>query len=145
MKKNCKTLYFRPDFYFETANDFCLHLGISYQDIASLTGYHEKTIEKWIKNDNPKPWLLPFLYAVYGGVISSKSFYGWNLNNGMVNAPGIRYGLTCSQIESYCWHLGTLKQSQATVQHLHKQLAKKNDHRETAVILGLPGNGTKTN
>jgi len=138
MKKKLKKLYFRPDFYYETANDFCLHLGISPEDIANLTGYHHKTAKKWINSNNPPQWLLPFLYAIYGGVISDKAFYGWNLNNGIVNAPGIRYGLTASQIETYCWHLDTLKQSQSHVHHLKKQLTNKKDHQSTAVIINFP-------
>lgn len=125
MKNNLKKFHFQPDFYFETANDFCLHLGISEFDIANLTGYHHKTAKKWIDNDTPPPWLLPFLYAVTGGVISCNSFYGWNLNNGIVNAPGVRYGLTASQIEAYCWHLDILAQAQSKLRGQHKQQAIK--------------------
>lgn len=139
MEKKLKYFSFRPDFYFETATDFCLHLGISIEDIANLTGYHPKTAQKWINNDTAPVWLLPFLYAVYGGVISCSSFYGWNLNDGMVNAPGIRYGLTCSQIETYCWHLDTLKQSQATVRYLEQCQAQKTAVKNTAVIIQFPG------
>jgi len=125
MKKKLKKFHFKPDFYFETANDFCLHLGICKNDIANLTGITPKTAQKWIDNNTPPPWLLPFLYAVYGGVISCKSFYGWHLNNGMVNAPGIRYGLTASQVEAYCWHLDILAQAQSKLRTLQKQQAIK--------------------
>lgn len=120
MKKNLKKFYFRPDFYFETANDFCLHLGYSAKDIADLTGVHPRTAEKWIKTNKPPPWLLPFLYAVHGGVISSKDFYGWRLHDGYVYAPGIRDRLTCSEVESLPWFKQTLKQSHAQYRELKK-------------------------
>jgi len=82
VKKKLKKIYFRPDFYYQTANDFCLlHLGITPEDIAELTGYTTKAARKWIKDDNPPKWLLPFLYAAYGRVISSKGFDGWILND----------------------------------------------------------------
>ncbi len=80
VKKSLKKIYFRPDFYYETANDFCLHLGITPEDIASITGYTTKTAKKWIDTNKPPKWLLPFLYASYGRVISSKGFDGWILN-----------------------------------------------------------------
>ena len=140
MKKKLKKIYFRPDFYYETANDFCLHLGITPDDIANLTGCHTKTASNWIKNDNPPVWLLPFLYAAYGRVISSKGFDGWILNDGLVDTPANRYSLTSVQIETYYWHLDTLKQLQTKLHdYRQKAIAKKNDHQQTAVILQFPG------
>jgi len=133
MKKKLKKIYFRPDFYFESANDFCLHLGLSANDIANVTGVTSKTAENWIKNDKSPPWLLPLLYAVCGGVISCKAFYGWRLNNGTVDAPNTRYPLTASQIEAYCWHLDTLRQSQAHVTKLLDRYPRK-----TAKIYRFP-------
>lgn len=131
--KKVKKIHFRPDFYYETAQDFCFHLGIDAQDIANLTGSHPSTATKWLKNDRCPCWLLPFLYAACGGIISDKAFYGWNLNNGIVNAPGIRYGLTAAQIESYCWHMDTLKQSQALIAKLNNQQQKP-----SAIIIPFP-------
>lgn len=125
MKNNLKKFYFHPDFYYETANDFCLHTGFNKNDIANLTGHHPKTAQKWIDSDKPPRWLLPFLYAVNGGVISCDSFYGWNLNNGLVNCPGNRYGLTGSQIETYHWHLDRLLQA-----HTLNLKLKENQERQ---------------
>ncbi len=133
MKKNLKKVSFRPDFYFETAKDFCFHLGIDQYDIANLTGTHPKTAKKWIDTNKPPVWLLPFLYAVTGGVISSKEFYGWKLDKGVVIAPGNRYPLTASQIESYCWHLDAMRQSQARIAQIELQ-ALKTETIQTAIL-----------
>ena len=143
MENNLKKFHFRPDFYFESASDFCYHLVISKYDIASLTGCHPNTAQKWINSDDPPRWLLPFLYAVCGGVICCDSFYGWKLHDGMIYAPGLRYGLTASQVESFPWYIDTLKQSQARLRKLKKaQAIKKAGCRPS--ILHFPDNGSET-
>lgn len=134
MKNKLKKFYFHPDFYYESTNDFCLHTGFNKNDIANLTGCHPKTAKNWIYSDQPPPWLLPFLYAVYGGVISCDSFYGWNLNKGLLHCPGNRYGLTASQIEAYHWHLDRTLKLQSINRHLQEQQKNKPARLRSVVL-----------
>lgn len=97
--QKCKKIHFHPDFYYETAQDFCFHLGINPDDIANITGHSIATVRRWLKSDTCPPWLLPLLYAATGGVLT-RGFYGWRLNHGLVNTHGLRYPLTASQVES---------------------------------------------
>jgi len=134
MKKKLKNFYFRPDFYYETAKDFCFHLGFNPDDIANLTGVTHKTAAKWINTNQPPPWLLPFLYAVNGGVISCKDFYGWRLADGYVINPGIKKPLTFSEIESLPWYMETMRQYQATIRDMRGQLATKKPVKTGTII-----------
>ncbi|PCI36850.1 MAG: hypothetical protein COB50_04205 [Thiotrichales bacterium] len=122
MKKRIKNIYFKPHFYYETTIEFCLHLGFSANDIAELTGCHVKTSKKWMKSDKPPIWLLPFLYAAAGHVISSKGFEGWKLENSTVYTDNSSEGLKSVQIETYYWHLDILKQA-------HSKLNKTNNRK----------------
>lgn len=110
MEKKLKTFKFKTDFYYETALDFCMHLGYNPYNIATITGYTAATIKRWLKNNNPPPWLLPFLYALAGGQLQ-RGFNDWRLIDGQVFAPGLRYPLTSSQVEAYTWHLSALHQA----------------------------------
>ena len=124
MKNKWKKIYFKPDFYYDSALGFCLHLGIHAEDIAEMTDYSVATVKRWLKDDTAPPWLLPLLYASEGGILG-KGFDGWRLTRGLVCAPGIRYPLTASQVESYTWHLDILHQAHSALeQQRHAQTAR---------------------
>ncbi len=137
MKKKCKNFYFRPDFYFETPRDFCLHLGYSADDVAKLTGVTPRTARRWLAGRPPR-WLLPFLYAVSGGVISCDSFYGWQCRpDGYLYVPGLRTPLTASQVHAMHWTEQTLSECFSHIRHLERELRQAKEKPDAGPALWL--------
>lgn len=133
--RNAKKIYFKPDFYYETTRDFCLHLGYNAQDVAELTGVSVQTARRWIRSDNPPRWLLPFLYATSGRVLAP-GFDGWLFKDGTLAARGFRFTLSASQIQAYTWHLEQISIMQLTIGRLKKAIAqeKEKPQQKAAVI-----------
>lgn len=128
---------FRPDFYYETAADFCFHLGFNPDQVAEYTGASIGTARRWIKTNRPPPWLLPFLYCCAGGVVCA-DFYGFRLIDGILTAPTLKGSLTAAQVALYSWHIGALALYQAE----NEKRTRAQNGRSLAAVLKFPDIGS---
>lgn len=135
--RKSKKIYFAPDFYYENTQDFCLHLGLTPEDVADLTGYSVQTTRRWIRTGKHEKWLLPFLYATDGHVLSP-GFDGWCFKDSTLACPGWRFTLNASQVDTYRWKMESMAQAYSEIRMLKKELARlKGTPKQCAEIIQL--------